>query len=243
MAEYYEAPAGEALKAALPAGSGVAARKVVALTEAGRAALAGEGTALGPKQRAVLERLADGAHPVAGMSEVVKRHVEALCARGLLEEHEQRDEARTRLKRERVVSLPPGIDLAVARAALAQSKKKLAVFDAVVAALGVANCAETASVAAAATDAAATAPGAAADAAAAAAAATERMRKRQRATDAVAVAVAEAGRKRRSGSGGGSGSGSGSGDGCSGSGAGCGGGSGGGSGDRSGSGSGSGTER
>ena len=37
IADYYEAPPGEVLRAALPAGSGVAARVVIALTEAGKA--------------------------------------------------------------------------------------------------------------------------------------------------------------------------------------------------------------
>ncbi|HEY1550906.1 MAG TPA: hypothetical protein VGG28_23915, partial [Kofleriaceae bacterium] len=40
LADYYEAPPGEVVRAALPAGSGVGARRVLALTEAGRAALA-----------------------------------------------------------------------------------------------------------------------------------------------------------------------------------------------------------
>jgi len=134
VADYYEAPAGEALKAALPAGSGVAARKVIALTEAGRAALAGEGTAVGPKQRAVLGKLAGGALAAAGMTEATRKQVEALRERGLVEEHEQRDEARTRLKRERVVSIAPGTDIGAARAALARAPKRLAVLEAIVAA-------------------------------------------------------------------------------------------------------------
>jgi primosomal protein N' (replication factor Y) len=134
VAEYYEAPAGEALKAALPAGSGVAARKVIALTEAGRAALAGEGSVIGPKQRAVLGKLADGPLPVAGMTDATRKHVEALRERGLVEEMEQRDAARVRLRRERVACVAPGVDVVAVRAELSRSKKKLAVFDAIVAA-------------------------------------------------------------------------------------------------------------
>jgi primosomal protein N' (replication factor Y) (superfamily II helicase) len=134
VAEYYEAPAGEALKAALPAGSGVAARKVIGLTEAGRAALSGEGGVIGPKQRAVLGKLADGPLPVAGMTDATRKHVEALRERGLVEEIEQRDAARVRLRRERVARVAPGVDALAVRAELARSKKKLAVFDAIVAA-------------------------------------------------------------------------------------------------------------
>jgi primosomal protein N' (replication factor Y) len=133
VADYYEAPAGEALKAALPAGSGVAARKVVALTDAGRAAAGGEGTAIGPKQRAVLGKLAAGPVPVAGMSEAMRKHALALRERGFVEELEQRDAARARLRREKVASVAPGVDVAAARVALARAPKRLAAFDAIVA--------------------------------------------------------------------------------------------------------------
>jgi primosomal protein N' (replication factor Y) len=129
VAEYYEAPAGEALKAALPAGSGVAARKMLVLTEAGRVAAAGEGTAVGPKQRAVLEKLLAGNLAVAGLTEATRKQVEAMRERGWIEEQEQRDEARVRLKRERIARLAAGADVAAARAALARSPKRLAAFD------------------------------------------------------------------------------------------------------------------
>src|SRR5690242_18889250 len=45
VADYYEAPPGEVMRAALPAGSGVAARRQLVLTDAGRAALDGQGAA------------------------------------------------------------------------------------------------------------------------------------------------------------------------------------------------------
>ena len=60
IADYYEAPPGEVVSAALPAGSGVGARVVVALTDAGRAAVDGDGAALPAKQRALLAQLARG---------------------------------------------------------------------------------------------------------------------------------------------------------------------------------------
>ena len=134
VAEYYEAPAGEALKAALPAGSGVAARNMVALTEAGRAAVSGEGEVVGPKQRAVLESLVGGARPVAQLKDGARKQLEGLRERGLVEEVEKRDAARAKLKRERMVGLAAGVDVEAARAALARSKKRLAVFEAVIAA-------------------------------------------------------------------------------------------------------------
>ncbi len=64
IAEYYEAPPGEALRAALPAGSHTDAAEVLELTPAGEAALTGGGGGGGgaltraPARRALLERLA-----------------------------------------------------------------------------------------------------------------------------------------------------------------------------------------
>src|SRR6476469_5521064 len=86
VADYYEAPPGEVMRAALPAGSGVAAKRVWSLTEAGEHAASGEGTALPPKQQALLARLAaDGAMAAAGLSPAIKRDLEALRARGLVD--------------------------------------------------------------------------------------------------------------------------------------------------------------
>ncbi|HSN29787.1 MAG TPA: primosomal protein N' [Kofleriaceae bacterium] len=136
VAEYYEAPAGEALKAALPAGSGVAARNVVSLTEAGKAAVSGAGEVVGPKQRAVLEALAGGPRPIAKLTEAQRRQIEALRERGLVEEAEKRDAARARLKRERVIALADRVDVEAARVALARAPKRLAAFEAIVAAGG-----------------------------------------------------------------------------------------------------------
>src|SRR5690606_2573761 len=106
VADYYEAPPGEAIKAALPAGSGIGARTVSVLTEAGRASVA----ALPPKQQALLAKLATGPLPASGQSEATRRNLEALRERGLVEEVEQRDAARARLKRERVAVLVPDLD-------------------------------------------------------------------------------------------------------------------------------------
>ncbi|HSK02015.1 MAG TPA: primosomal protein N' [Kofleriaceae bacterium] len=132
VAEYYEAPPGEALKAALPAGSGVGARRVYVLTEAGRAASA----ALPPKQQALLAKLATATIPATGLGEATRRNLEALRERGLVEEVEQRDAARTKLRRERIATLASDIDLEAARAALARSPRKLAALEALVAAGG-----------------------------------------------------------------------------------------------------------
>jgi primosomal protein N' (replication factor Y) (superfamily II helicase) len=101
LADYYEAPPGEVVRAALPAGSGVGARRVVALTDAGRAALA-NGGALPAKLRAVLARLEAGPIATAGLSALLKRGIADGVERGLVSEGEDRDRARARLKRERV---------------------------------------------------------------------------------------------------------------------------------------------
>ena len=128
VADYYEAPPGEVLRAALPAGSGIAARAVFALTEAGRAAADGVGSALPAKQRAMLAKLAQGDMPVAGQSKATKHVIEALVGAGLVEQRDQRAKARARLKRERVAKLRVEADAAreqVGRAA----KKRLAVIE------------------------------------------------------------------------------------------------------------------
>jgi primosomal protein N' (replication factor Y) len=62
--------------------------------------------------------------------------VEALRGAGLVDELEQRDVARIRLRRERVCALADGVDLAAVRAAHARAKARLAVIDALEAAGG-----------------------------------------------------------------------------------------------------------
>ncbi|TMQ08823.1 MAG: DEAD/DEAH box helicase [Deltaproteobacteria bacterium] len=130
IADYYEAPPGEVIRAALPAGSGVAARGVVALTAAGRAALDGEGAAMQPRQRALLARIAAlGARglPAGGLTAAVKRQLDELRAQGMVEDVEQRATARTRLRRERVVQL--AVDAGAACAAVARAPRRLAVVE------------------------------------------------------------------------------------------------------------------
>ena len=132
IADYYEAPPGEVLRAALPAGSGVAARRVVALTDAGRAALTGG--ALPMKLRAALARLDAGAVALAGLKPALRRDVATLIVQGLAAETEERDRARARLKRERVASL--AMPVADARAAVAKAPKRAQVIEMLAAADG-----------------------------------------------------------------------------------------------------------
>jgi len=131
VAEYYEAPPGEVMRAALPAGSGVAARGVIEMTEAGRAALEGQGGALPPKQRALLGRLAAEALPAGGLRPAERATVDALVAQGLVERREQRAKARARLPRERVARL--AVDAAEARGQVARAPKRWAIVEALAA--------------------------------------------------------------------------------------------------------------
>ncbi len=131
VADYYEAPPGEVMRAALPAGSGVAARRQLVLTDAGRAALDGQGGALPDKQRQLLGKLAAAPLRATGLPAAMRRLADELRARGLVDEVEQRTEPRTKLARERVVELADGIDLPAARTSLARAPKRLAVLDAI----------------------------------------------------------------------------------------------------------------
>ncbi|MDB4964004.1 MAG: primosomal protein [Myxococcales bacterium] len=128
IADYYEAPPGEVIRAALPAGSGINAKSVYALTEVGRATADGQGSALPPKQRVMLAKLAQSDLPVAAASPAMRLVIEALITHGLAELRDQRKGARARLKREKVVQLVG--ELAPAREASARSPKRLAVLEA-----------------------------------------------------------------------------------------------------------------
>ncbi|HEX3478738.1 MAG TPA: primosomal protein N' [Kofleriaceae bacterium] len=127
IADYYEAPPGEVIRAALPAGSGIAARSVFALTPAGRAALDGEGAAMLPRQRALLARFGGRDLPAAGLAAGVRGQLAQLVAQGLVEHREQRDAARVRLKRERFAALVGPAD--AARTQVARAPRRLAVVE------------------------------------------------------------------------------------------------------------------
>ncbi|MBA3393222.1 MAG: primosomal protein N' [Deltaproteobacteria bacterium] len=127
VADYYEAPPGEVMRAALPAGSGIAARAVIGLTDEGRAAADGAGSALPAKQRVMLAKLAGGSVPVAGMSAAMRHVVDALVNQGLAERRDQRAKARAKLKVERVATLRATLD--EAREKVKRAKKQLAVID------------------------------------------------------------------------------------------------------------------
>lgn len=107
IADYYEAPLGDVFRGALPAGTGVTARQIVVLTDAGRAAMQ---AALPAKQRAALERLRAGPLALAGLPQALRRSIEPLIAGGLAEQRDARDEVRARLPRERIAALAKPIE-------------------------------------------------------------------------------------------------------------------------------------
>jgi primosomal protein N' (replication factor Y) len=104
IADYYEAPPGEAIRAALPAGTSISARAVYALTDAGLATASGEGGALPAKQRVLVAKLAHEDLAVSDATPATKRIVEELTTLGLVETRDLKS-AGARLKRERVVRL------------------------------------------------------------------------------------------------------------------------------------------
>lgn len=102
IADYYEAPIGEVVRGALPAGTSVSARKTFVLTDAGRAAMR---SALPAKQHAALAHLESGPVAATGLSKAVRSSLESLVAAGLAQLGDARQAARARLRRERVVAL------------------------------------------------------------------------------------------------------------------------------------------
>ncbi|MCW5809329.1 MAG: hypothetical protein KIT31_43650, partial [Deltaproteobacteria bacterium] len=100
IADYYEAPLGEVVRAALPAGSSVSASEVIVLSDTGRAAIDGDGVALPTKERDLLARVAARKVRTAGLTKAARATLEALLERGLVERGERRAN-RVRLRRER----------------------------------------------------------------------------------------------------------------------------------------------
>ena len=135
IAEYYEAPPGEALRLVQPVGTGAASTRMVTITDAGRAALDGEGGALPPRQARVLQRLGSSPRPLA--RSVLARHgdeLTALYARGLATEDDARTPARTRALTVKLARL--AVELEVARAATARAPARRAVVEALIAGPG-----------------------------------------------------------------------------------------------------------
>jgi primosomal protein N' (replication factor Y) (superfamily II helicase) len=128
IADYYEAPLGEVLRAALPAGTNVAAAAVVEATAAGRAAIAGDGAVLPPRRRdalaaiAAVERLAPSA-----LTPRLRAELPALLAAGLVEHAEARTAARVKVAVRRIARLADGVDAEAAAAATARAPKRRAI--------------------------------------------------------------------------------------------------------------------
>jgi primosomal protein N' (replication factor Y) len=100
---------------------------VFALTAAGRAVLDGDGAAMLARQRAMLAKVGEHDLPTTGLAAGQRQQLEQLRAHGLVEEREQRDTARARLKRERIAVLVG--DAEAARAKVGKAAKRRAVIE------------------------------------------------------------------------------------------------------------------
>jgi primosomal protein N' (replication factor Y) (superfamily II helicase) len=134
IADYYEAPLGEVLRAALPAGTHIATAAVVEVTPAGLAALAGDGAVLPPRQRDLLATIAR-ADRLAPSTLTAKQRTElvALVTAGLADHVENRSEPRAKLARRRVARLADGVDVERATAETARAPRRRAIVEALAA--------------------------------------------------------------------------------------------------------------
>ena len=125
IADYYEAPPGEVLRAALPAGTQVAAKDEWQPTDAGAAALRGEATGAVP--RALLEALR-----AVASGKPAGKHQAALVERAWITRGEARRDARVKMKTVRVARLAREL-VDDDRAAHARAPRRLAVLEALTA--------------------------------------------------------------------------------------------------------------
>jgi len=142
IADYYEAPPGEVMRAALPAGSQIRAKLAVVLSDAGARALAGEGAALSRRHRELLAALAGAGGRMEQRALLRGRgrvaDVAALVEADLASFEQEATKPRVRARTVRVAALtrePTADD----RAALARASKRLQVLEALVAAGGSAD--------------------------------------------------------------------------------------------------------
>ncbi|MBK7534044.1 MAG: primosomal protein N' [Myxococcales bacterium] len=103
IADYYEAPPGETVRAQLPAGSSAVVHDVMATTAAGQAAL--EQGALPPRQRDLLMQLARAAAPASKLTPAARRLLPELRAQGLVDAVELRAQPRATVREISVATL------------------------------------------------------------------------------------------------------------------------------------------
>jgi primosomal protein N' (replication factor Y) len=128
VASYYEAPPGEVFKAALPVGATVSGAQRLLLTDAGRAALSGEGGAMTRQGREILARIGPGegvAQKQLIKGRIRTADIDALVEQGLVERHRQFARQRVNERRLRCVTLTASRERA--EELLARSPKRLAV--------------------------------------------------------------------------------------------------------------------
>lgn len=145
VADYYEAPPGEVLRAALPVGSRITAGTYVQLTDAGIDAVSGQGAALPRARRELLGRIAAAGGAIAQRkllgAGLRRAELAALADDGLVMFAAERGKARVRHRTVRVASVARELT-DDDRAALARAPKRRAVLDALVEAGGQADVAE-----------------------------------------------------------------------------------------------------
>jgi primosomal protein N' (replication factor Y) len=141
VAAYYEAPLGEVLRAALPAGTRITAGAIASLTAAGEGALGGQGGALGRRARDVLGALlaAGGALPEKALGRG-RAELDELVAAGLITRGHEAARARVRERRVDWLVRTRPLDEAD-RAALVRAPRRAALLDALEAAGGEAEVA------------------------------------------------------------------------------------------------------
>ncbi|MEZ4358892.1 MAG: primosomal protein N' [Kofleriaceae bacterium] len=122
IAEYYEAPPGEVLRAQLPAGSASQVRDVLTTTAAGAAALAGG--ALPRRQRDLLMALARRGAPLARLTPAQRRLAVELRAQGLVDAVELRTTPRATVREVSIARLAADLSDPAARDALLERHRR-----------------------------------------------------------------------------------------------------------------------
>jgi primosomal protein N' (replication factor Y) len=123
VADYYEAPLGEVLRAALPPGTQVTGAMTLAITEAGRAALAGGGGAMPVSWRRGLEGLGSAAAPGLPALELPAPVRRALLGAELVTEGHAESASRVKPRLVTTITLAASCD-DVARAALVRAPRR-----------------------------------------------------------------------------------------------------------------------
>ena len=114
ISDYYAAPPGEVIRAALPPGTRIGAQLFIEPTRRGRAAMEGEGGALPRRQRDLLAAVGDGALRSSLTRKARAAEIDALVDAGLARVRAETEPPRVRERTERIARLiaePDQLDL------------------------------------------------------------------------------------------------------------------------------------